>query len=87
MDPRLVERQHVSLYRDLAQMHLGANGAEASAGAHHRQGFAIEGHRSRWEGSPVDSILEHTGDRVVILRNGDQERIGGDDALLPSSLL
>jgi hypothetical protein len=73
---RLAQRQGANVRQHLAQMQLGSHRAEVPrAGSH-------DGHRlaGQWllrrARRPIDGILEGAADRAVVLRRGDEQRIG-----------
>ena len=66
----------------LAQLGLGPHGAEHSgACADHGDGFVAEGVGCERPRCPVDRVLEHAGDRRVVLGGGEQHGIGVGDRL------
>ena len=62
---------------DLAQVGLGPHRAEqAGARAHDRDGLALQRARLERPREPVQRVLELAGDRVVVLRRGEQDDVG-----------
>jgi len=62
---------------DLAYLGLCPDRAEqAGAGADHRGRLGAEAVVRERPGGPVERVLELTGDGMVVLRRGDQDRVG-----------
>ena len=61
-------------------MLLGCRGADGAPGcADDAGGLAVEGVLAVGARRPVDGILEHAGDRAVVLGRDDQHAVGGLD--------
>ena len=73
---RLEEDEH------LAQVVLHAPGAERpQGGSHDGHRLAAEGLILGRAGDPVDRVLQHPGDRVVVLGGDEEDGVGGPDLL------
>src|SRR5215216_3735548 len=72
-----VEHLRPRVAQHLAQLGLGPDRTEQTgAGAHHRDGLAAQYVVREWPGGPVDRVLEHAGNRRVVLGRGDQQGVG-----------
>ena len=69
---RAIDNQCVDRGAKLAQRQLRANGSTHTTRAHDRQWLARKRRVVHWARRPVDRVLQHTGDRAVIFRRGDQ---------------
>src|SRR5713226_806267 len=68
--------RHVQIEKDLAEMLLSADSAEASTDTHDGRWLAFQHRYSLWARGPVNSILEHARSRIVVFRCNDQQRVG-----------
>jgi len=85
VDEHLGQRQNepVRVCQAIAEMRLGSGSPAATrARAHDRHGLAREDRPSGRPRCPVDGVLEHPGNAVVVLRGRDEQCIGGADGLL-----
>ena len=75
-DLRLQERVRVGEDKCLSQLRLSARGSRNTRrGAHQRRDFAIQCAVARRSGQPVDCVLQHTRDPMVVLGRGDQQPV------------
>ena len=78
-----IHRVHVEEYEDLAQVVLGAGGADAAdGGAHHGYRLALPRVVAVGSRRPVDGVLQHARKGIVVFGRGQQNGIGGADAPL-----
>ena len=73
---RLVDGEHVQRHHDLTQMILRARRAdETNRSAHDRRRFAVPRAVSVRPRSPINRVLQHAGNRVVVLRRGEEDGV------------
>ena len=76
----LLEHLGADRPQHLARLRLRADRAVAPrAGPHHRGGLVRENALARGPGGPVERVLEHAGNRAVVLGGGDEDRAGRVD--------
>ncbi len=73
---RLQERVRVREYKCLPQLRLAARGSgHAGRGSHHSGDFTVQCAVARWPGQPVDRVLQHAWNAVVVFGSGDQQAV------------
>src|SRR5712692_5567704 len=72
---RFQDHRHIQIEKDLAEMLLSADSAEASSDTHDCRWLAFQHRYSLWARGPVNSILEHARSRIVVFRGNDQQRV------------
>src|SRR5690606_23161733 len=83
---RRVHLRRVEEAEDAAQVLLADRGADrAGRGTDHARGDVRERVLAPGAAGPVDGVLQTAGDRAVVLRGHDQDRVGALDVLLEAA--